>query len=111
MSDASSPQVERAVDLIRERLRELSDERESLDHALGSLEANERSPRIAMRRPRVARGQRRQEFLATVRTHPGAAITAIAREMGVAPQQLYPIAHHLTAMGSVEKRGGGYVVT
>ena len=37
-------------------------------------------------------------------------MSQIAKEMGVAPNQLYPVARRLREKGEIRKRGKGYAV-
>ena len=57
---------------------------------------------------RAGRGERQVQFLNVVRDHPGEPISKIANEMGVRPQQLYPIARRLSDQGAIAKFNGGY---
>jgi hypothetical protein len=108
--------VEQARNLIEERLAELDRERTSLRSALDSLGGIEPSgARLAggafgSRRKRARRGQRQEEFLELLEKHRAARVAELAQQMGVKPQQLYPIAHRLAEAGRVEKRDGRYVL-
>ena len=111
--------VQKAKELLRSRLSELDAERTQLEHALSSLgssRAPSRGPKTA-RRPspkrrasgkRARRGQREAEFLAQIKSKPGAKISEIAGTIGVAPQQLYPIARRLRDSGKVTRKGEGF---
>jgi hypothetical protein len=109
--------------VIEKALGEVENERARLMRALGALGGpdGEKSAEKARARPRAtdrgpaktkraARGQRQAEFLALVKARPGAPMAEMAREMGVRPQQLYPIARRLSAEGSITKGKRGYVV-
>lgn len=114
--------VQQAKELLRSRLSEIEKERTQLEHALrslGSAPAGRRGPKAASsagprrRRSggkRARRGQRESEFLAQVESNPGAKISEIAKTMGVAPQQLYPIARRLSESGKVTRQGEGFNV-
>src|SRR5438046_2474239 len=108
--------VDQAVEAIETRLRVVEDEVRRLMAALaslgdGKLTAGPRrttSPRSTTRR--APRGQRQQQFLAAVKKNPGAPVSQIAKDIGVAPQQLYPVARRLHEKGEIRKRGNGYTV-
>lgn len=112
--------VQQAKELLRSRLAEIEKERTQLEHALRSLgqsPSTRRGPRAATspgprrRRSggkRARRGQRESEFLAQVESNPGAKISEIAKTMGVAPQQLYPIARRLNESGKVTRKDEGF---
>jgi len=110
--------VQQAKELLRTRLSELDKERTQLEDALRNLGggSTRRAARTA-RRPgakrrsggkRARRGQREAEFLSQVESNPGAKISEIAGTMGVAPQQLYPIARRLRDGGKVTRKGDGF---
>ena len=115
--------LEEARRVIETRLSELEKERKQLLGALESLSPSAAKPakaRSSRRRTarargshksdgkRAARGQRQQEFLTDLSSHPGATMTEIARRIGVSPQQLYPIAHRLESSGAIVKTESGY---
>ena len=112
--------VQQAKELLRSRLSEIEKERTQLEHALRSLGPSPshasrpqggRQPRAqasALRRQARPRGQRESEFLAQVESNPGAKISEIAKTMGVAPQQLYPIARRLSESGKVTRKDEGF---
>jgi transposase-like protein len=113
--------VDRARKFIEDRLGEIEKEAASLRAALTSLERttgrpparrSRTSPPSKTSRRRATRGQRQEEFLAALNANPGAPMSHIAREIGVRPQQLYPIAHRLTDAGRIfKRRGGGYALS
>jgi transposase-like protein len=45
-----------------------------------------------------------------VKKDPGAPVSQIAKDLGVAPQQLYTVARRLHQNGEIRKQGKGYVV-
>ena len=108
--------VDQARKAIESRLHELEDEARRLRDALTSLGG--RKPARSRRRTtsrraatrRAPRGQRQQQFLAAVKKNPGAPVSEIAKEIGVPPQQLYPIARRLREKGEIRKRGKGYSI-
>src|SRR4051794_10749582 len=112
-------EIQEARRLIQSRLEELDAERGRLLDALKAL-PDEGAPRTESKarsnshKPtrtrrsrgagkRASRGQRQQQFLSDLSEHPGATMTEIARRMGVAPQQLYPIARRLESDGAIVK--------
>ena len=109
--------VDQARKAIETRLRELEDEARRLRDALTSLGG--RKPSTSRRRrpttrrsttPRAPRGKRQQQFLAAIKKNPGAPVSEIAKDIGVSPQQLYPVARRLREKGEIRKRGKGYAV-
>jgi hypothetical protein len=118
----ASEAVQQAKELLEKRLAELDAERKQVQHALSSLGTGRaRRPgspsarRSGGRRrsggKRARRGQREAEFLSQIRDHPGAKISEIAKSIGVAPQQLYPIARRLSDSGQVTRKGDGFHAT
>ncbi len=118
----ASEAVQQAKELLEKRLAELDAERKQVQHALSSLgtrlgrrsgSAGSTRRTTARRRSggkRARRGQREAEFLEQVKDAPGAKISEIAKTMGVAPQQLYPIARRLSDSGQVSRQGDGFHV-
>ena len=108
--------VDQARKAIETRLRELENEARRLRDALMSLGGRKPSTsrrRRTTRRPttrRAPRGQRQQQFLAAVKKNPGAPVSEIAKDIGVSPQQLYPVARRLREKGEIRKRGKGYSI-
>jgi len=45
-----------------------------------------------------------------VKKNPGVPVSGIAKDIGIAPQQLYPVARRLHENGQIRKRGKGYAV-
>jgi DNA-binding MarR family transcriptional regulator len=108
--------IEKAKKLMEARLVELEQERKAIKAALASLggqttDGPRRSKRRRRTATRVRRGERQVQFVNVVGQHPGEPISAIAREMGVKPQQLYPIARRLSDAGTIAKFNGGYKAT
>jgi predicted Rossmann fold nucleotide-binding protein DprA/Smf involved in DNA uptake len=107
--------LDQARKAIEARLHELEDEAKHLRDALGNLDHHRLRGR---RRPttkrstarRAPRGQRQQQFLAAVKKSPGTPVSQIAKDMGVAPSQLYPTARRLREKGEIRRQGKGYAV-
>lgn len=111
---------------IEARLREIREETQSLQGALAQLDGGPGArrrrrtggsrrrrasrPTGARQAARAPRGQRQQQFLDAVKKKPGAPVAEIARDMSVAPQQLYAIARRLRQRGQIRKRRKGYAV-
>lgn len=113
MSDVT----ERVASMLRERLEEIDRERGQLEQALTRLGAGAiRAATPARRRSRggsgrrAPRGRRREQVLDQIRAQPGAPIADLAKAIGVAPQQLYPIVHRLLASGAIVKRDRGFAI-
>jgi hypothetical protein len=115
----ASDAVQQAKELLQNRLAELDAERKQLEHALSSLgtsRSRRPGPKASGSAPRrrrsggkrARRGQREAEFMSQIRDKPGAKISEIASTIGVAPQQLYPIARRLSESGQVTRQGDGY---
>jgi hypothetical protein len=116
--------VNQARKLIEVRLRELEDEANRLREALSGLSIDGRTPRRSPGSPRAVsgkaqrgtgkrapRGQREAQFLAVLQRNPGAKVSEIAREMRVAPNQVYGLARRLQHSRKIAKRrGGGYAI-
>ena len=128
--------VERAIALLQSRLDEIANERQSLEQALKGLDGGvrprrnrasaastptrTRAPRTATRkqqtpprkrRKRAAAGQRADELAAAIKKHPGAPVSKLASEIGIAPQQIYPIAKRLQRAGRIAKEDRGFALT
>jgi predicted Rossmann fold nucleotide-binding protein DprA/Smf involved in DNA uptake len=117
--------IDSARRLIEARLRELNSEAQDLTRALQSLaekasmkrrgrpRRKAATPRKSPGRPkrkaaRAPRGQRREQFLAALKKSPGAKTAAIAKELGISPNQAHALAKRLHKDGSIRKSGKGY---
>jgi hypothetical protein len=111
--------------LLRDRIAELDTEREQLSKAVERLESIEKVPASPSRRSprrrraarrgrkvstgkRARRGEREQQLIASIETDPGRRVSDHAREIGVRPQQLYPILNRLVETSKLEKAEGRY---
>ena len=89
--------LDQARKAIQARLHELEDEAKHLRDALGNLDHHRlrgrRRPTTTKRSTarRAPRGQRQKQFLAAVKKKPGAPVSQIAKEMGVAPTSFTPL--------------------
>jgi Winged helix-turn-helix DNA-binding len=114
--------AEDAADAIRRAIDAIDAERENLSRALESLggpveAANPRKraaapptrPRRAAKRgrrgKRAKKGSRRSEVLALINKKPGLTGAAIAKEIGVAPSQIYNLCSALVKDGTIRKEG------
>lgn len=108
--------VDQARKAIEAGLRELDHEARRLRNALANLgggtPAGNRRPTTKRRSTtrRAPRGQRQEQFLEAVKKNPGAPVSQIAKDIGVAPNQLYTVARRLHQKGEIRKRGKGYAV-
>src|SRR6266571_5240241 len=108
--------LDQARKAIEAGLRELDHEAGRLRNALANLgggtPAGNRRPTTKRRSTtrRVPRGRRQEQFLEAVKKNPGAPVSEIAKDISVAPQQLYPIARRLHQKGEIRKRRKGYSV-
>jgi hypothetical protein len=59
---------------------------------------------------RAARGQRREELLATIRANPGARPSELAKKMGVRPTQVSVLIAKVRAEKQIVSRGQGYAL-
>jgi predicted Rossmann fold nucleotide-binding protein DprA/Smf involved in DNA uptake len=110
--------------LLRDRVAELDSERQQLTKALERLEGIETKrpsrtrsrgrrsssgrSRSSASSKRAARGQREQQLITSIEADPSRRVSDHAREIGVRPQQLYPILNRLTKSDKLEKTGGLY---
>lgn len=115
--------IDRARQILEARLAELEAEAERVRDALARLRTPA-APRAATvsarksrgraggrssrRRRRARPGERERQLYESISAHPERRVTDHARELGVRPQQLYPLLHRLEAAKRVEKHGSGY---
>jgi hypothetical protein len=130
-----SKTIDDARRLIGSRLAEIEAETRSLERAVASLgegsaprrrpgrspktagaatPESARSKRRGTRKPqrakRAARGRRRDELLAAIKTTPGARPSELARVIGVNPPQVHALIAKLRAEKVVVKSGKGYAL-
>jgi hypothetical protein len=111
--------VKQARALIERVVEELEAERQELTSALAALgrdgfsrDGRQRAAaRPRPKRQRARRGQRQEQFLKAVARHAGEPVSVLAREIGIPPQQLYPIAKKLIDDDRIVKSGRGYELT
>jgi hypothetical protein len=125
--------IEDARKLIASRLADIAAETRQLERAVASLGegiARERRPgrprksapavaappkrKLAPRKrkggKRAARGQRREELLATIKANPGARPSELAKAMGVRPTQVSVLIAKARADKLIVKQGEGYAL-
>lgn len=116
--------IDAATKLIEERLSQIEAERKRLQGALDSLSQGPAPTRSRSgedgaaagkqqrrRRQRAPRGQREQELLASIRASPANTVADHARQLGVAPSQIYALIRRLSGEGKIEKTASGFDVT
>jgi transposase-like protein len=106
--------VAEARSIIEAALRGVEEETRRLERALASFgDHGSRVPAPAntpkRRRRRAKPGQRREQFLATVKEQPGITVAQAAKKLGVSPPNaLYALAKRLLKEGEITKAGAGY---
>ncbi len=122
----TSPTIEKARVLLRERRNEIRAELEQIEQALGSLEGSPQAKR-GPGRPRKSRGRkaskgskrRRSRRGGTRADHaaklvaesPGLTASEIASALGIKPNYVYRVMGDLVEDGKVTKRGKGFFPT
>jgi hypothetical protein len=124
--------LQQARDLLAKRLEELEEEREQLTAAIAQLDeaakgagaapaatpkrrsgrrrATAKTTTRGTRRKRAPRGERESQLLASIEANPGFRVSEHAREVGVKPQQLYPILNRLTSEDKITKKDDRFVL-
>jgi DNA-binding NtrC family response regulator len=124
--------LEEARSLLEKRLAELDAERDQLTAAIKQLDgvitgsgngSSSRPRRTQSRsrsngsstkrssggsRKRARRGQREKQLLSSIEAHPDFRVSDHAREVGVSPQQLYPLLNRLVAKDAIVKKDSKY---
>jgi hypothetical protein len=103
--------LDRARNVIEERLHELEAETKKLRDALARLAHQDgRKPRSkAARRAskRAPRGKRQSQLLASIEDHPEYKPSEHAKAMKVSPNQVYGLASRLQGQGKIAKTAKG----
>jgi hypothetical protein len=123
--------LQQARDLLAKRLEELEEERGQLTAAIAQLDeaangsgtgaatpkrrsgrrrATAKTTTRGTRRKRAPRGERESQLLASIEANPGYRVSEHAREVGVKPQQLYPILNRLTSEDKITKKDDRFVL-
>ena len=123
--------LEEARSLLEKRLAELDAEREQLTAAIkqldgvmkgsgnGSTASSRRTStrtrgsrnstkRSSGSRKRARRGQREKQLLSSIKANPDYRVSDHAREVGVSPQQLYPLLNRLVSKDAIVKKDSKY---
>lgn len=112
--------IQRAADLIRERIHEIDADKKQLEASLAALTGKSATKKRGPDRPRASnngrknapRGQRREQLLAHLEQNPGARPSQIAKALGVSPNQVSGLLRKGREDKLVRKvRGGGYRLT
>jgi DNA invertase Pin-like site-specific DNA recombinase len=110
-----------AANLLKERIRELDNERTKLERALANLTGG-RVGRRGPGRPRGAataasrrrgrrRGTRSDQAVRLIKANPGITAAEIAKKMRIQPNYLYRVLGDLQKEGKVKKSGRSYTAT
>jgi hypothetical protein len=123
-----SDKLTEARSLLEKRLAEIDAERDQLKAAIKQLEAvagtssqpaskssrnsasRTRSKGSTGSRKRARRGQREKQLLSSIKANPDYRVSDHARQVGVSPQQLYPLLNRLVAKDVVVKKDSRYRV-
>lgn len=119
-----------AQSLLKKRLTEIDAEREQIIQAIEQLDgvmkkSSAGSPTRARRtstnnrrrghtkpsggtRKRARRGEREKQLLSSIQANPDYRVSDHAREVGVSPQQLYPLLNRLVAKDVIVKKDRKY---
>lgn len=113
--------VTRAREMITARLSEIDTERARLERALKALEGRS-APSATAARPtgtgsrrgrrgsrRARPGERDDQLLASIQKNPKHRVSDHARELGVSPQQLYPVLRRLQKKSLIKRGGRSFV--
>jgi hypothetical protein len=83
----------------------------SASSSSSSSSSRGRSKRNASRTSRRAKpGERQKQLLASIRRHPNRSVAEHADQIGIKPQQAYPLLKQLTSVGKLAKTDSGYRV-
>lgn len=115
--------VAEAADILRDRIRELDEERAKLERALASLTGGREGKRGPgrprgsgtsassngrRRRRRRKGGTRAEQALKLIADKPGMGASEIARDLGIKPNYMYRVLSELESEGKVKKDGRAY---
>ena len=121
MPSASST-VDKAAQLLRDRISELDSERAKLQRALASLTDGQEGKRgpgrprgsssvpssNGRKRRRRRGGTRADHALKVIAENPGVSASEIAKTLKMKPNYMYRVLHELQADGKVRKEGRAY---
>jgi predicted HTH transcriptional regulator len=114
--------LDEAASLLRNRIRELDNERKKLERALSNLTGGRlgrrgpgRPPKSASARPtsttkprRRRRGTRADQAVRLIKQNPGISAADVAKKMKIKPNYLYRVLGDLQKEGRVKKSGRSY---
>lgn len=105
--------IDKARDLLKGRLSEITDEADRLERAItslnGSVPARRGRPKGAKGKPRARRsGTRADEALELIKGSPGIGASDIASVMKIKPNYLYRVLADLEKQKLVTKKGRAY---
>jgi DNA invertase Pin-like site-specific DNA recombinase len=113
--------LDEAASLLRNRIRELDNERKKLERALSNLTGGRLGRRGPGRPPKSAsasapaaprrrrrRGTRADEAVRLIKQNPGISASEVAKKMKIKPNYLYRVLGDLQKEGRVKKSGRSY---
>jgi DNA invertase Pin-like site-specific DNA recombinase len=113
--------LDEAANLLKERIRELDDERRKLERALANLTGGRVGRRGPGRPPgskdgtsrRRGRrgGTRSDQAVRLIKANPGISASEIAKKMRIQPNYLYRVLGDLQKDGKVKKSGRSYTTS
>jgi DNA invertase Pin-like site-specific DNA recombinase len=112
--------LDEAATLLKNRIRELDNERKRLERALANLTGGRlgrrgpgRPPKSAKAAPtrRRRRGTRADQAVRLIKANPGITAAEVAKKMRIKPNYLYRVLGDLQKEGRVKKSGRTYTAT
>jgi predicted HTH transcriptional regulator len=110
--------LDQASTLLRDRMRELDEERKKLERALANLTGGRVGGRRGPGRPprsgkasttrRRRRGTRADQAVKLIKANPGITAAEVAKRMRIKPNYLYRVLGDLQKEGRVKKSGRSY---
>ena len=126
--------LEEARSLLAKRLEEIDRERQQLLDAVAQLDTliedqasstataakatvrrtrsrgASKTKRSGGTRKRAPRGEREKQLLSSIKSNPDYRVSEHARQVGVSPQQLYPLLNRLVSKDAIVKKDNKYAV-
>jgi DNA invertase Pin-like site-specific DNA recombinase len=108
--------LDEAATLLKNRIRELDNERKRLERALANLTGGRLGRRGPGRPPKSAkaptrrrrRGTRADQAVRLIKANPGISAAEVAKKMRIKPNYLYRVLGDLQKEGRVKKSGRSY---
>ncbi len=113
--------LDEAASLLKNRIRELDNERKKLERALANLTGGRigrrgpgrppgsgRAKAAPRRRRRRRRGTRADQAVRLIKANPGITAAEVAKKMRIKPNYLYRVLGDLEKEGRVKKSGRSY---